>query len=100
MLRERSGRARTVVHSAALWTLHRVHPATVPGRANVLRVVGAAGVTVSAAVAWVDREVTREEWWLAQRFGEEFAAYRAAVPRYLPRMRVWKMRRRPLGSVG
>lgn len=57
-------------------------------------------VTLPAAVASIDREIAREERWLAQRFGEEFADYRAVVPRYLPRTRVWKIRRRPLGSVG
>ena len=41
-------------------------------------------LTVPAAVTWTHRDVTREERALAEQFGEEYAAYRATVPRYLP----------------
>jgi protein-S-isoprenylcysteine O-methyltransferase Ste14 len=57
-------------------------------------------VTLPAAVVRIDREIAREERWLAVRFGEEFAEYRAAVPRYLPRTQGWTIRRRPPSSVG
>ncbi len=40
--------------------------------------------TIPAAEAWIHGEVVREERALGERFGEEFRAYRAAVPRYLP----------------
>jgi protein-S-isoprenylcysteine O-methyltransferase Ste14 len=43
--------------------------------------------TLPAAVAATHLTVLREERRLADRFGAEFAAYRAAVPRYLPRRR-------------
>lgn len=57
---------------------------------------GVLGLAVASRSAWVlvawalalralDREITVEESRLSARFGGEFAAYRARVPRYLPR---------------
>jgi protein-S-isoprenylcysteine O-methyltransferase Ste14 len=42
---------------------------------------------VPLAAAWTHRDVLREELRLGTAFGAEFAAYRAAVPRYLGRRR-------------
>jgi protein-S-isoprenylcysteine O-methyltransferase Ste14 len=39
--------------------------------------------TTPLAAWWTHRDVLREESHLAARFGEEFDAYRARVPRYL-----------------
>ena len=40
-------------------------------------------VTCPVSAALVHRWVPREEEWLGERFGDEYAAYRARVPRYL-----------------
>jgi len=40
-------------------------------------------VTCPVSAALVHRWVLREEEWLRERFGDEYAAYRARVPRYL-----------------
>jgi len=40
-------------------------------------------VTGPVSAALVHRWVLREEEWLGERFGDEYAAYRARVPRYL-----------------
>lgn len=40
-------------------------------------------VTCPVSAALVHRWVLREEEWLGERFGDEYAAYRARVPRYL-----------------
>jgi protein-S-isoprenylcysteine O-methyltransferase Ste14 len=42
-------------------------------------------VTCPVSAALVHRWVLREEAWLRERFGDEYAAYRARVPRYLRR---------------
>jgi len=39
---------------------------------------------VPAAAWWTHRQVTQDERALAEKFGDEFGRYRAAVPRYLP----------------
>jgi protein-S-isoprenylcysteine O-methyltransferase Ste14 len=41
--------------------------------------------TLPLAATWVHRDVLAEERVLRRRFGREFEAYRAAVPRYLSR---------------
>jgi protein-S-isoprenylcysteine O-methyltransferase Ste14 len=40
-------------------------------------------VTCPVSATLVHRWVLREEGWLSERFGDEYAAYRARVPRYL-----------------
>jgi protein-S-isoprenylcysteine O-methyltransferase Ste14 len=40
-------------------------------------------VTCPVSAVLVHRWVLREEEWLRERFGDEYAAYRARVPRYL-----------------
>lgn len=48
------------------------------------------GLSLPLALAWIHREVRHEERRLAAVFGQEFTAYRAAVPRYLPRWRPFR----------
>jgi protein-S-isoprenylcysteine O-methyltransferase Ste14 len=46
-----------------------------------------------AAAAWLAAHlfvVRYEELTLARRFGADYAAYRANVPRWLPRLSAWK----------
>jgi protein-S-isoprenylcysteine O-methyltransferase Ste14 len=47
---------------------------------------------VMLAVMFHLRVVTREEPWLAERFGTEWVRYASAVPRWLPRLAPWKDR--------
>ena len=65
-------------------------------------VIGAASVGLAAGSLTVgallgglcflvfDRLIRREEVFLAARFGADYAAYRAATPRWLPRLSLWR----------
>jgi protein-S-isoprenylcysteine O-methyltransferase Ste14 len=53
---------------------------------------------VPLAAAWTHLDVVREERRLAESFGADFAAYRAAVPRYLGRPRGRPVRPAAVGS--
>jgi len=44
------------------------------------------------AIGFHTRVVTHEEPWLESEFGEEWTEYRAAVSRWLPRLRPWRIR--------
>jgi len=55
--------------------------------AGVLTRSGWILVAVPVAAAWTHVDVRKEERRLTEAFGAEFAAYRAAVPRYLGRSR-------------
>ena len=48
------------------------------------------GYAVVLAVGFHVRVVTFEEPWAARTFPEEWPAYRANVPRWLPRLRPWR----------
>jgi protein-S-isoprenylcysteine O-methyltransferase Ste14 len=55
-------------------------------------VLGSAAILICAAVFFVVNAIYMplvEEPWLARRFGEEYAAYRRNVPRWIPRLRPW-----------
>jgi protein-S-isoprenylcysteine O-methyltransferase Ste14 len=56
--------------------------------------------TVAVATAWTHLDVLREERRLVASFGPEFAAYRAAVRRYLGRPGASGRRRRPRWTRG
>jgi hypothetical protein len=51
--------------------------------ANVGNAVHSIYVVPMAAVAWGSQWLLREERWLRERFGDEYDAYQARVPRYL-----------------
>lgn len=52
------------------------------------------GYWIALAVGFHLRVILHEEPWLAKRFASEWAAYSAAVPRWLPRLSRWRGERK------